>query len=112
MVCTTFHLVSVPLAGFEDTPKSDSDTPGPRRRSWLPRKYCVHARSILFAQGAMLAGLFASRVLYHGEKLLSFKLEAGSFVAFFVAVIFGPLLMFAPQMASARRKGLADYGLL
>lgn len=67
---------------------------------------------ILFAQGAMLAGLFASRVLYHGEKLLSFKLEAGSFVAFFVAVIFGPLLMFAPQMARARRKGLVDYGLL
>jgi hypothetical protein len=67
---------------------------------------------ILFAQGAMLAGLFASRVLYHGEKLLTFKLEAGSFVAFFVAVIFGPLLMFAPQMARARRKGLADYGLL
>jgi hypothetical protein len=67
---------------------------------------------ILFAQGAMLAGLFASRVLYHGEKLLSFKLEAGSFVAFFVAVIFIPLLMFAPQMARARRKGLADYGLL
>lgn len=67
---------------------------------------------ILFAQGAMLAGLFASRVLYGGEKLLSFKLEAGAFVAFFVFVIFGPLLMFAPQMARARRKGLADYGLL
>ena len=66
---------------------------------------------ILFAQGAMLAGLFASRVLHGGEKLLSFKLEAGAFVAFFVFVIFGPLLMFAPQMASARRKGLADYGL-
>lgn len=67
---------------------------------------------VLFAQGAMLAGLFASRVLYHRENLLSFKLEAGSFVAFFVFVIFGPLLMFAPQMARARRKGLADYGLL
>ena len=60
----------------------------------------------------MLGGLFASRVLYHGENLLSFKLEAGSFVVFFVFVIFGPLLMFAPQMARARRKGLADYGLL
>ena len=67
---------------------------------------------ILFAQGAMLAGLFASRVLYHGENLLSFKLEAGSFVAFFVFVIFGPLLMFAPQMARTKRKGSADYGLL
>jgi len=31
---------------------------------------------ILFAQGAMLAGLIASRVLDHGEKVLSSKLEA------------------------------------
>ena len=67
---------------------------------------------VLFAQGSMLAGLIASNVLYHGGKLLSFKLYAGSFVGFFVFAIFGPLLMFAPQMASARRKGLADYGLL
>ncbi len=67
---------------------------------------------VLFAQGAMLAGLLASRVLYHGEELLSFKLQAGSFVAFFVAVVFGPLLMFTPQMERARRKGLADYGLI
>jgi len=29
-----------------------------------------------------------------------------------VFAIFGPLLMFAPQMARVRRKGLADYGLL
>src|SRR5215469_13873836 len=67
---------------------------------------------VLFAQGAMLAGLIASNVLYHGGNLLSFKLYAGSFVGFFVFVIFGPLLMFTPQMGSARRKGLADYGLL
>jgi hypothetical protein len=67
---------------------------------------------ILFGQGAMLAGLIASNVLYHGGKLLSFKLQAGAFVVFFVCVIFGPLLMFTPQMASTRRKGLAEYGLL
>src|SRR5262252_8054513 len=67
---------------------------------------------VLFAQGAMLAGLIASNVLYHGGNLLSFKLYAGSFVGFFVFVIFGPLLMFTPQMDRARRKGLADYGLL
>jgi len=67
---------------------------------------------ILFGQGAMLAGLIASNVLYHGGNLPSFKLQAGSFVVFFVGVIFGPLLMFAPQMARARRKGLAEYGLL
>ena len=67
---------------------------------------------ILFAQGAMLAGLVASRVLYRGESLLSFKLQIGGFIAFFVVAILVPLLMFTPQMARAKRKGLADYGLL
>ena len=67
---------------------------------------------ILFAQGVMLAGVVASRVLYHGEQLVSFKLQAGGFVVFFLFAILGPLLMFTPQMARAKRKGLADYGLL
>jgi hypothetical protein len=67
---------------------------------------------ILFAQGAMLAGLVASRVLYRGESLTSFKLQIGGFIVFFVLAILGPLLMFTPKMAQARRKGLADYGLL
>ena len=73
---------------------------------------CYTFSPILFGQGAMLAGLIASKILYHGEKLLSFKLYAGSFVAFFVLAIFGPLLMFTPQMGRTRRQGLADYGLL
>ena len=67
---------------------------------------------ILFAQGAMLAGLVASRVLYRGESLVSFKFQIGGFIAFFVLAILGPLLMFTPGMARAKRKGLADYGLL
>jgi hypothetical protein len=67
---------------------------------------------ILFAQGAMLAGVVASRVLYRGESLMSFKLQIGAFIVFFIIAILGPLLMFTPQMASAKRKGLADYGLL
>jgi hypothetical protein len=67
---------------------------------------------VLFGQGAMLAGLIASRVLYHGGSLPSFKLQAGGFVAFFVFVIFAPLLMFTSQMARSRREGLAEFGLL
>ena len=67
---------------------------------------------ILFAQGAMLAGIVASRVLYRGETLLSFKLQIGAFIGFFVLAILGPLMMFSPALASAKRKGLAEYGLL
>ncbi len=67
---------------------------------------------ILFAQGAMLAGLLATRVLYRGESLLAFKFEIIGFVLFFVTAIFAPLLMFTPRMAEARRKGLYEYGKL
>jgi hypothetical protein len=67
---------------------------------------------ILFAQGAMLAGIVASRVLYRGESLQSFRLQIGGFVAFFVLSILGPLAMFTPRLAIAKRRGLASYGQL
>ena len=66
---------------------------------------------ILVAQGALLAGVVANRVLYHGEKLVLFKLQIVAFIAFFIVAVLGPLLMFTPRMARARRKGLAHYGL-
>jgi hypothetical protein len=73
----------------------------------------VYAYSpILFAQGTMLCGLVASRIFYTGAKLASFKLQIIGFIVFFVFAILGPLLMFTPKMAAAKRKGLADYGLL
>src|SRR6266699_17495 len=53
---------------------------------------------ILFAQGTLLASLIASRVLYEGRALLSFKMEAAGFVVFFVLVILGPLVMFTPLL--------------
>jgi len=67
---------------------------------------------ILFAQGTLLAGMIANRVLYGGAELLSFKREAASLIVFFLIVILGPLLVFSPQLARAKRKGLAEYGLL
>ena len=67
---------------------------------------------ILFAQGAILAGVLATRVLYGGEGLIHFKLQIAGFVGFFVFLILCPLLIFTPKMAQARRKGLAEYGLL
>jgi hypothetical protein len=67
---------------------------------------------ILFAQGAILAGIVAARVLYRGETLQSFRFQITGFIVFFVVVVLAPLLMFSFRMARARRKGLADYGLL
>lgn len=67
---------------------------------------------ILFAQGAILAGIVADRVLYRGASLVSFKFQIAGFVVFFVIAILAPLLMFTPRMARAKRKGFGDYGLL
>jgi hypothetical protein len=67
---------------------------------------------ILFAQGALLAGLIARRVLYEGRSLLSFKMEAAGLIGFFVLSILGPLVMFTPQLERTKRSGSAEYGLL
>jgi hypothetical protein len=67
---------------------------------------------VLFAQGALLAGLIANRIFFQGENLLSFKLIIGGVLAFFVSAIIGPLLMFTPQLNRAKRAGLRAYGTM
>lgn len=67
---------------------------------------------ILFAQGALLAGLIASRVLYEGQNLMAFKMDAGGLVAFFMLFILSPLLVFAPHLSRTKQRGLRDYGQL
>jgi len=67
---------------------------------------------ILFAQGTLLAGLIANRVLFEGADLLSFRLEAVTLVCFFVVFVFGPQIVFTPKMALAKQAALSEYGLL
>ena len=66
----------------------------------------------LFAQGALLSGLIATRVLYGGQSLMSFKLDAIGLIGFFVLILLGPLTVFTPRLADAKRAGLARYGKL
>jgi hypothetical protein len=67
---------------------------------------------LLFAQGALLSGLIADRILYDGQSLLSFKLECAGFVGLFTLCILGPLVVFTPSLDRAKRRGSAEYGLL
>ena len=67
---------------------------------------------VLIAQGAVLAGLIASRIFYGGQELTEFKVQVVSFVGFFVIATLIPLTVFAPRLAEARRAGLGDAGRL
>jgi len=66
----------------------------------------------LFAQGALLSGLIATRVLYGGQNLMAFKLDVIGLIGFFVLFLLGPLTVFTPRLADAKRAGLARYGKL
>jgi hypothetical protein len=67
---------------------------------------------ILFAQGTMLAGLIANRILHGGENLMAFKMELAGLVAFMILLVFSPLLSFNPLLSRVKREGLRAYGRL
>ena len=67
---------------------------------------------LLMAHGALLAGNLANRIFYLGAALPDFKLEIAVVVVFLLCLVVGPLLVFAPQLAQARRTGLREYGTL
>jgi hypothetical protein len=64
------------------------------------------------AHGALLAGLIANRIFFLGAALPEFKIEIAVLVVFLMCVVLGPLLVFAPQLAQAKRTGNRKYGTL
>jgi hypothetical protein len=64
------------------------------------------------AHGAIVAGPIANRIFYLGAALLDFKVEVAVIVSFLMCLVFGPLFVFSPQLASTKRTGLREYGVL
>jgi hypothetical protein len=67
---------------------------------------------LLMAHGAIVAGNLANRIFHLGATLPEFKGEILLLVAWLLFVVLGPLLVFAPQLAAARRTGVREYGTL
>src|SRR4030095_8155283 len=63
---------------------------------------------ILVAQGVVLAGVGARQIFFAGRTLPEFKVGIVGFVGFFVVVTLVPLVVFAPRLAEARRRGLSE----
>jgi hypothetical protein len=64
------------------------------------------------AHGVMLAGPITNRIFYLGAALTEFKAEIVVVVAFLLLLVLGPLLLFSPQLAQAKRTGNREYGAL
>jgi hypothetical protein len=67
---------------------------------------------LVAAHGALLAGNLANRIFFMGASLPQFKLEILLLVIFLVCMVQCPLLVFASQLACAKRLGLREYDAL
>jgi len=67
---------------------------------------------VAVAHGALLAANLANRIFFAGAVLTDFKVEIAVVVIFMLCVVLCPLLVFAPQLAQAKRTGSLEYGVL
>jgi hypothetical protein len=67
---------------------------------------------LLLAHGVLLAGLIADRIFFDGAKLPQFTVEIIVAVGVLVFLVLCPLMVFAGQLARAKRTGLREYGVL
>jgi hypothetical protein len=73
---------------------------------------CTAFAPLLLAQGALLAGTMANQIFFAGAKLPQFQVEIFAMVAVMLFAVLGPLLVFMPLLARAKRIGLREYGSL
>ncbi|MGA9999949.1 MAG: hypothetical protein WBQ04_07515, partial [Candidatus Acidiferrales bacterium] len=67
---------------------------------------------VAFAATAVIGATWRDDILHHGARLMDFKLEAIVLLMVIVLVALGPLLFFVPRLASLRRQGILEYGIL
>lgn len=67
---------------------------------------------LLLAHGVLLSGLIADRIFHGNLTLLDFKAEIAVVVVFLLCITLGPLLVFAPKLANAKRIAVREYGTL
>jgi hypothetical protein len=67
---------------------------------------------LLLAQGTLLAGTLADQIFYAGARLPQFRVEIAGFLVVMLFAVLGPMLVFIPALAAAKRTGLTEYGSL
>lgn len=67
---------------------------------------------LLLAHSVLFSGTVANWIFYEGGKLPEYRLEILALIIVALFAVLGPLIVFAPVLSNARRKGLGEYGAL
>jgi hypothetical protein len=62
--------------------------------------------------GVILSGSIANQIFHQGAALPEFKVFIATYVIILLCVVLSPLMVFAPQLARAKRVGIREYGTL
>jgi hypothetical protein len=64
---------------------------------------------LLMAHGALLAGTVANRIFHQGAALMDARFDVAAIVVYLLVLVCAPLLVFAPQIAAAKRRAGHQY---
>lgn len=67
---------------------------------------------VMLAQGVQIAAVIANRIFFQDATLPAFKYEIAAFVVLQLAVLLGPLFVFAPRLMVLKRAGRREYDAL
>jgi len=62
--------------------------------------------------GVILSGSIANQIFHQGAALPEFNVFIATYVIILLCVVLSPLMVFAPQLAQAKRVGIREYGTL
>jgi hypothetical protein len=69
-------------------------------------------RIVMFAFGALLAGMIANKILYTGAGLLDFKVEVIGMLTLLLGMVFGPMIAFTRKLQEVKHHALYEYSRL
>lgn len=67
---------------------------------------------LVVAHGTMVSSQIADRIFFAGANLREFESEIAVVAIILLCVIFGPMLVFVPQLSQVKRTGMREYGTL
>jgi hypothetical protein len=67
---------------------------------------------VIVAQSIVLSAVVGSRIVFHGQSLVSFQYEIAAFLILELLLVLGPPCVFAKTLIDLKRHGRREYGVL
>src|SRR5437660_6428333 len=81
------------------------------RRPRIHRRASPCLRAAVARARRLLAGMFADGIFFAGMTLPQYKVDLVAVLILVVFFVVGPLMVFMPVLARAKRAGLREYGM-